>query len=74
MSIYDKKLPNIKFDGVNDKQEAPFDCDNCHRIFTLMEIHNFCMPFANRGEQKGVIRCPKCGYEIKVDFAVDSVQ
>lgn len=73
MSIYDKNLPEMKADQV-DEREAPFDCDSCHRKFTLKEIHDFAAPHANRGEQQGKIKCPKCGYEMKVQFAADSIQ
>lgn len=73
MSIYDVNLPHMDADKI-DERECPFDCDGCHRKFTLGELHAFALPFLNRGEQKGKIECPACGHKTRVHFAADTRQ
>lgn len=72
MSIYEERLPKVKAE--RDDQELPFDCNHCHRLFTVGELKALVMPFANRGEQSGEIECPKCHGRTKVQFAGDSIQ
>lgn len=69
--IYKEDLPVVEPSSSGD---MPFDCDGCHRLFTVQELSEFAMPHLNRGQQWGVIKCPACGYGTKVTFAADSKQ
>ena len=72
-NIYEEPLPEVAFNG-DPNQQMPFDCDQCHRKFTIRELTEFAKPFLNRGQQEGSLPCPSCGYQMRVAFAVDSVQ